>query len=81
MEVEKLNNPAIRKRGLELRLIGKQGVEIALKENRDKGIASVFIIKGKIYYKFSNGLLLPKNRLTNYWAFGRFKNLKKGKHK
>ena len=55
MMVDKLDDLGIYQRAFDIQRIGNEAVEIALKENREKGIPIVFSRNGIIYYELPSG--------------------------
>ncbi len=64
MQVDKFDDNGIYQRAWEIQRIGNEGVERALKENREKGIPIVFSRNGIIYYELPNGEITTKSPFT-----------------
>jgi len=61
MQVEKLDDIKIYQDAFEIRKIGNEAVRQALKENKEKGIPSVFSLDGVIYYELPSGEITTRS--------------------
>lgn len=61
MKFSKIKNPDFYKRALELIAIGNRGVQLALIENKRKGLPNVIDIDGQIFYQMPDGTITTKS--------------------
>ena len=61
MKFKNIKNIGFYQRALELIAIGNKGVQLALAENKKKGLPNVFGIDNKIFYQMPDGTVTTKS--------------------
>jgi hypothetical protein len=61
MKFSKIKNLEFYQRAMELIAIGNKGVQLAMVENKKKGLPNVFGIGDKIFYQMPDGTITTKS--------------------
>jgi hypothetical protein len=61
MKVNRLENLEIYQLGFEIESIGNRAIQATIKENKEKGIPTVFSINGTIFYELPEGDLTTES--------------------
>ncbi len=66
MEVDKFNDIEIYQKAFEIEKIGNEAINDAIRENKEKGIPTVFSKDGKVYYLMPNGDITTEDPFKNF---------------